>query len=370
MAITGPLGRFSLRRSTGAATPAATSAHAVPLMALDSRKRREYRKSLCCYRCDQVAFFLYKMQRAVNHVRSILSAARRGRGRWLASVPVIALGLYLGLAQSASARCCTLKSGASPNANSIASLYDIIFALAIVVFLGVMGFIVYSVWAFRAHKNPVALQIHGNTRLELGLTVTAALILVIIATVTFIKLPSIIDPPNSDASAETVLSASLTAPNPPSGKKLTICVTGRQFIWRYTYGADCNKQAWLGKLPYSYQEMVVPSGVTVDLLIQSSDVIHSWWVPALGGKVDAVPGYTTFTWFKALHANELYHGQCAQLCGRQHAFMTALVKVVTPDQYAAWLKQQAQLIAEQNNQVGAVRQDLIRQGILTSSGNY
>ena len=76
--------------------------------------------------------------------------------------------------------------------------------------------------------------------------------------------------------------------------------------------------------------MVVPAGVTVDLVIQSSDVIHSWWVPALGGKVDAVPGFTTYTWFKALHANELYHGQCAQLCGRQHAFMTALVKVVTP----------------------------------------
>ena len=60
------------------------------------------------------------------------------------------------------------------------------------------------------------------------------------------------------------------------------------------------------------------------------------WVPALGGKVDAVPGFTTYTWFKALHANELYHGQCAQLCGRQHAFMTALVKVVTPSQYETW----------------------------------
>ena len=311
------------------------------------------------------------MQPAVNLVRSILSAARRARGRWLACAPVLALGLYLALAQDASARCCTLKSGASPNANSIASLYNIIFSLAIIVFLGVMGFVVYSVWKFRAHKNPVALQIHGNTRLELGLTVTAALILVIIATVTFIKLPSIINPPNSDASASSVLSASLTAPNPPNGKKLTICVTGRQFIWRYTYGTNCNKKAWINKLPYSYQEMVVPSGETVDLLIQSSDVIHAWWIPALGGKVDAVPGFTTYAWFKALHANELYHGQCAQLCGRQHAFMTALVKVVTPGQYATWLKQQSAMIDQQNNQVGAVRQDLIRQGILTPpSGNF
>jgi cytochrome c oxidase subunit 2 len=308
------------------------------------------------------------MQPAVNFVRSILGAGRRAGVKWLA--PLVAVGAYLTLAQSASADCCTLKSGGSPNATSIASLYDIILVLGIIVFLTVMGFVCYSVWAFRAHKNPVALQIHGNTRLELGLTLSAALILVIIATVTFIKLPGIVNAPNSDASANAVLSASLTAPNPPNGQKLTICVTGRQFIWRYTYGADCNKKAWVDRLPYSYQEMVVPAGETVSLLIQSSDVIHSWWVPALGGKVDAVPGFTTYAWFKALHAKELYHGQCAQLCGRQHAFMTALVKVVTPQQYTAWIDQQSKLINEQNVQVGQVRRELIKQGILTPSGTF
>jgi cytochrome c oxidase subunit 2 len=145
-------------------------------------------------------------------------------------------------------------------------------------------------------------------------------------------------------------------------------VTGRQFIWRYTYGADCNQAAWSDKLPYSYQEMVVPAGEVVRVLIQSSDVIHAWWIPALGGKVDAVPGFTTYTWFKALHANELYHGQCAQLCGRGHAEMTALVKVVTPKQYTAWAKQQETLILEQNQQLAQLRQTLSKQGILTSSG--
>jgi len=306
------------------------------------------------------------MQPAVNFVRSILRAGRRAGVKWLA--PLVAVGVYLSLAQSASAACCTLKSGGSPNATSIASLYDIILVLAIIVFLAVIGFVCYSVFAFRAHKHPVAVQIHGNTRLELGLTLGAVLILVIIATVTFIKLPGIINAPNSDASANSVLSASLTAPNPPNGQKLTICVTGRQFIWRYTYGADCNKKGW--QLPYSYQEMVVPAGETVDLLIQSSDVIHSWWVPALGGKVDAVPGFTTYAWFKAEHANELYHGQCAQLCGRQHAFMTALVKVVSPAQYTAWISQQAKLINEQNDQVAQLRRDLIKQRILTPSGSF
>ena len=81
------------------------------------------------------------------------------------------------------------------------------------------------------------------------------------------------------------------------------------------------------------------------LSISSIDVIHSWWVPSLGGKVDAVPGYTTYTWFKA-KGPALYHGQCAQLCGRQHAFMTALVDVVSPAEYQAWLQRQAKLISD------------------------
>jgi len=295
---------------------------------------------------------------------------RRFGIRFVAVAAPLSAGVYFALAQSASAACCTLKTGGSPNATSIATLYDIIFGLAVVVFVGVVGVILYSLWKFRADKNPVALQIHGNTRLEISMTLTAVLILVIIAVVTFIKLPGIVNPPNSNAGASAVLSASLTAPNPPDGQELTVCVTGRQFIWRYTYGADCNKAAWQAKLPYSYQEMVVPAGVTVKLLIQSSDVIHSWWIPALGGKVDAVPGFTTYTWFKALHANELYHGQCAQLCGRQHAFMTALVKVVTPKQYTSWLSQQSSLITQQNDQVAQIRAYLVKQGTLTPSGNF
>jgi cytochrome c oxidase subunit II len=310
------------------------------------------------------------MRRAVIFVRSLLGAARRSGLRFAAVAAPLSAGIYLAMAQSASAACCTLKTGGSPNATSIATLYDIIFGLAVLVFVVVVGFILYSIWKFRAEKNPVALQIHGNTRLELGLTLGAVLILVVIATVTFIKLPSIVNPPNSDAGASSVLSASLTAPQPPDGEKLTVCVTGRQFIWRYTYGTNCNKAAWQDKLPYSYQEMVVPAGVTVDLLIQSSDVIHAWWIPALGGKVDAVPGFTTYTWFKALHANELYHGQCAQLCGRQHAFMTALVKVVTPQQYTAWLSQQAGAITQQNDQVSQIRAYLSKTGTLTPSGNF
>ncbi len=273
------------------------------------------------------------------------------------------------LAPSAFANLITPKAGGSPNANHIHTLYLMILVLAIIVFLGVEGTLVYAVYKFRASKGAVAQQIHGNTKLEIGWTSGAAVIVVLIAIVTFIELPSIVDAPNSGPDGY-VLSASLTQPNPPNGQKLTVCVTGRQFIWRYTYGADCNKSAFAKDLPYSYQEMYVPAYTTVQLVIQSNDVIHSWWVPSLGGKVDAVPGYTTYTWFKALHANELYHGNCAQLCGRQHAFMTALVKVLTPAQYSEWITRQAQLISAANDQVTQLRQLLIQQGNLTPSGNF
>jgi cytochrome c oxidase subunit 2 len=234
--------------------------------------------------------------------------------------------------------------------------------VAAVVFVIVEGTLAYSLIKFRAKRSQVAAQIHGNTRLEIGWTVAAAMILVVLTVVTFVKLPSIIHPPNSDAGV--VLSASTTEPTPPNGKKLTICVTGRQYIWRYTYGAACKTDPFSGKLPYSYQEMVAPANTTVVLVIQAHDVIHSWWVPSLGGKVDAVPGYTTYTWFKAPKAGALYHGQCAQLCGRNHAAMTALVKVISPSDYQSWLTQQANAILAANAQVVQLRQELTATGNL------
>jgi len=299
-------------------------------------------------------------------LRPLLRRARRLR---LAGFLALALGVNLLLAPAALANFWTPKSGGSPNADNIDILYKIILYIAAVVFVIVEGALLYAVVRFRARKHPKAEQIHGNTPLEIGWTAGAAGILVILTVVTFVKLPGIINAPNSNANG-FVLSASLTPARPPNGKSLTICVLGRQFIWRYTYGAGCNKDYFKKRLPYSYQEMVVPSGTTVNLLIQSSDVIHAWWIPSLGGKVDAVPGYTTYTWFKVPTPKHLYHGQCAQLCGRQHAFMTALVKVVTPAQFSAWLKQQSTLIDDQNTQVTQLRQSLEKQGSLTSNGIF
>jgi cytochrome c oxidase subunit 2 len=265
------------------------------------------------------------------------------------------------VAPTAFANFITPKAGGSPNANKIDSLYKIILYMAAVVFLLVVGTILYSLIKFRAKKGAVAAQIHGNTRLEVAWTLAAALLLVAITVVTFVKLPGIINPPNSNPGV--VLSASTTQPTPPNGRKITICVQGRQYIWRYTYGTTCRQDSFTGKLPYSYEEMVAPAGATVVLDITATDVIHSWWIPSFGGKVDAVPGYITYTWFKALHTG-LFHGQCAQLCGRDHAAMTALVKVVSPAQYQAWLTEQQRMITQANDQVATLRNYLQRTGQL------
>jgi cytochrome c oxidase subunit 2 len=309
----------------------------------------------------------YRIPRALRHDVNDAKPRRRRREhpdpgrrpRLRSAIPVLALALVASLviAPDALANFITPKSGGSPNANQIHSLYDIVLYLAAIVAVLVEGALFYSVWRFRAKRSPVPAQIHGNTSLEIGWTVAAALILVVLTVVTFIKLPSIVNPPNSDANG-AVLSADLGNPSPPNGKELTVCVQGRQFIWRYVYSNNCVKDPFNPKLAaYSYTTMVVPEHTTVVLDIQSTDVIHSWWVPSLGGKVDAVPGYTTHTWFKALHTG-FFHGQCAQLCGTNHASMVAYVKVVTPAQYTAWLARQKQLIAAQNAQVGQLRASL------------
>ena len=108
-------------------------------------------------------------------------------------------------------------------------------------------------------------------------------------------------------------------------------------MWRYTYpDGDANNVS----TAFAYKEMVVPANTTVTLDITGQDVAHSWWIPKLGGKFDAVPGYTNYTWFKARKAGAVYRGQCAELCGRNHANMLADVRAVTPTAFKAWLARQ------------------------------
>lgn len=255
----------------------------------------------------------------------------------------------------------TPEHGGSPNANSIDSLYKITLGIALVIFFGVEGVLIYTLVRFRARKGRVAAQIHGNTRLEVGWTLGAALILLVLACVTFVKLPSIRNAPQSGPGIDLTAGVQLPATAntvPPPGRALHILVNGQQFIWRFTYPYGSNPTGL--DRPYSYQQMVVPIGVTVVLDITSQDVVHSWWIPQLGGKFEAVPGYVNHTWFKVLKPG-VYRGQCAFLCGRLHARMTATVIAVPPAQYVAWVKARQVQIAAANAAAQASRAKLATQ---------
>jgi cytochrome c oxidase subunit 2 len=250
------------------------------------------------------------------------------------------------------------EGGGSPNADRINTLYTLTFVLGAIIFIGVEGLLIYCLIRFRARKGAVAAQIRGNTRLEIGWTIGAAVILVFLAVFTFAALPGIRDPDNSDAAAAQGIVGPVAAHGnkkvPADGKALNIEVNGQQYIWRYTYpdGDDNNLNN-----PFSYEEMVVPVGVTVTLDIRAQDVAHSWWIPKLGGKMDAIPGYTNYTWFKVLQPG-IYTGQCAELCGRNHANMIARVRAVSPDEYKAYIQRLKADIKTADDEAAVARKKL------------
>jgi len=264
----------------------------------------------------------------------------RFRRLLLALVPALAAALFA--APAAHAGLFFPESGGSPNADSIKTLYIMVFVLALFIFAGVEGALLYSLFKYRARKGRTAAQIHGNTKLEIGWTVGAAVILIFITFFTFLKLGAIKDPKPSvvDANGQPVamtdgnIQLASTDIKIPPGEKMTIAVNGQQYVWRYGYPGKDNLLV--------YTDMVVPVGMTVLLDITADDVVHSWWIPKLGGKFDAVPGYTNHTWLKVPGklAGTTFRGQCAELCGRNHANMIAYVRALSPDDYEAWLDRQ------------------------------
>jgi cytochrome c oxidase subunit 2 len=287
---------------------------------------------------------------------------RRTRLVLLAALAAVLIA-SLAAAPGALADAFTPESGGSPNADDIDTLYKITLYVAIVIFLIVEGTLLWSLVRHRHRRaGPEAAQIRGNTPLELGWTVAAALILVVLTVVTFAYLGDIENPPASDpdglSSQSRYASIDQAAPPRGGGPTLNIEVDGRQYLWRYDYPGD-------DKL-FSYHEMVVPTGTTVTLEVSASDVIHSWWIPELGGKVDGVPGHVNETWFKIPRGREgVYEGQCAELCGSNHADMRAEVRAVTPTQFEAWaartredIRAAGEALAEQRaERAAAVREE-------------
>jgi cytochrome c oxidase subunit 2 len=242
----------------------------------------------------------------------------------------------LALAPAASAGIFTPEHGGSPNADEIDRLYRIVLYVSIPIFLVVEGTLIWSLIKYRERRGgPEPAQIRGNTPLELSWTIGATLILVVLAAITFIYLGDIKNPaesgPGGLASGVQVASIDQPSPPPAGGETLDIAVNGQQYLWRYDYPGGV----------FDYYEMVVPTNTTVTLKITASDVQHSWWIPELGGKADAVPGHTNETWFKIAKPG-VYKGQCAELCGDGHADMRARVRAVSPEEYEAYLDEREQ----------------------------
>jgi cytochrome c oxidase subunit II len=203
----------------------------------------------------------------------------------------------------------------SPNAVRITDTYWVVFGFTAFVFVLIESLLVVFIVKYRSRGRSRAVegaQVHGHTRLELLWTVFPVLILAAIAVVVFWELPSIDHQPSA-------------ATNP-----IHITVEGHQYYWQFDYP---NHARSIGTLH-------VPVGAVVDLKVVSPDVIHSWWVPALGGKIQAIPGRVNHTWFRANEAGA-YTGQCAELCGVFHPSMLATVKAQSADSYRTFITKTA-----------------------------
>ena len=208
---------------------------------------------------------------------------------------------------------------AGPIGRDIDGLFWLVFWIAVVVFVVVQGALLFSVLRFRMRKGeevkPVV-QVHGNTRLEVLWTIIPAVLLAGIAVPTLSTL--------FDLSAE------------PEGERIDVNVTGHQWWWEFEYPE-------LGVI--TANELHIPAEENVYLTMTSADVIHSFWVPRLNGKRDAVPGRVTNLTLIA-DADEVgpepILGLCAEFCGLAHADMRLRVFVHTPEDFAEWAAQQAQ----------------------------
>ncbi|MDQ4024664.1 MAG: cytochrome c oxidase subunit II, partial [Actinomycetota bacterium] len=208
---------------------------------------------------------------------------------------------------------------ASPNAERIEDAYYLIAAFAIFVFLLVTIPLAIFIVRFRSRGRARTVegpQIRGNTSLELAWTAVPVVILAIVAGFVFYKLPGI-----------TELSSAAGA------SELEIEVEGRQFYWQYTYPN--------GVIAIDQLRVPVDRVVRLEITAPEHDVVHSYWIPAIGGKFDAIPGETTELEFKA-EKEGVYPGQCTEFCGLQHGVMTASLEVVPATEFDSWLEREAQ----------------------------
>jgi cytochrome c oxidase subunit II len=215
-----------------------------------------------------------------------------------------------------------LQESASPVMDNITWFHDWLLWIITAITLFVLALLIAVVVKFNARANPVPSRTTHNALIEVAWTLIPVLILVAIAVPSFRLLFLQLDIPKAD---------------------LTIKATGKQWYWSYAY-PDNGKFEFDSLMAQDKQprllgvdnEMVVPVNKVIRVQTTGADVIHSFAVPAFGIKIDAIPGRMNETWFKATKLG-MFYGQCSELCGKDHAFMPIAVKVVSDQEFAAWV---------------------------------
>ena len=235
-----------------------------------------------------------------------------------------------------------LSEGVSQIARDVVWLHWLMLIICLVIFVAVFGVMFYSIWAHRKSRGAKPADFHESVVVEIAWTVVPFLIVIGMA------LPA----------TRTVVAMKDT-----SGADLTVKAVGYQWKWGYEYvdgqAAGVKFLSTLStpraqienrepKGPFYLMEvdhpLVVPVGKKIRVAVTAGDVIHSWMVPELGVKQDGIPGFIRNTWFRADKIGE-YRGQCSELCGKDHAFMPIVVKVVSEEDYAKWAAEQKKLLA-------------------------
>ena len=247
------------------------------------------------------------------------------------------------VAEAALANRYNLQEPQSTIAHQIYDLHTLIMWIIVAIFVVVFGAMTYSIVMHRKSVGHKAAQFHEHVGVEIAWTIVPFFILIGMA------LPA----------TKTIIAMKDT-----SSADITIKATGYQWKWGYDYLQegisfysnlstprdqieDYDRKGTKKNEHYLIEvdnPVVVPVGKKVRIITTANDVIHAWWVPALGIKQDAIPGFVRDTWFKADKPGT-YRGQCAELCGKDHGFMPIVVEAVTPEQYATWVSGQKQKMA-------------------------
>ena len=226
--------------------------------------------------------------------------------RWLIMAATTATAL---LVAPAAAGWNLFADPVTPIAAKVGSLFNLILVITGGIFLVVWTILGIAIWRYRHRPGLTPRLVHGNIVLEIVWTVVPAILLLIIA-----------------VPAYSTLMASETVPPPD----LTVQVIGHQWYWEYRYPDS--------GLVVTDQPLRVPAGKTVKLLLTSADVIHNWYVPDFAFKISTIPGRVNTAWFRTARTGT-FVGQCAELCGTQHAQMAIAVEAMAPAAFAGWERQ-------------------------------